>query len=192
MYQKPTLRRTGLSLYLKQRISETYNRDYKHEGQLWDGRFHSVLVDRDDALARLYVTSYIELNSHRTKKKISPKAWRWCSYSTAIGDTPLAERARKGYELMFGVSWEEVVRRLESVFAAELPAGYDVETGDTSRLTSMAQLVKVSCRRLERGGFVSRDMGFAERTLAAFSPKFPAPGTRSVRFFGRLRWELAA
>ena len=178
---------------LKQRITQVYNKTYKHEGQLWDGRFFSTLVDRDDALARLYVTSYVELNSYRTKKKIAPKDWRWCSYSTAVkGDSPHSCKAREGYEKMFGVPWEEVARRLESVFAAEMPADCDGESTNTSRLTTMTQLVKVSCRQFERGGIVSRSMAFAERTLAAFSPKFPTEGTRSVKFFGRFSWNLAA
>ena len=178
---------------LKQRITQVYNETYGHEGQLWDGRFFSVLVDRDDALARLFVTSYVELNSYRTKKRIPPGAWRWCSYSTALaGDGPHARKAREGYEKMFGEPWEEVVRRLESVFAAELPADYDEKSQGTGGLRTMAQLVKVTCRQFERGGFVSRDRGFAERTLAELPAKFPAQGAQSVEFFGRFGWEVAA
>ena len=182
---------------LKQRITQVYNKTYKHEGQLWDGRFFSTLVDRDDALARLFVTSYVELNSYRTKKKIPPRSWRWCSYATAIGasfggDSPLARKAREGYEKMFGETWEEVVRRLESVFAAEMPADYDAESEGLGRIRTMAQLVKVSCSPFERGGFVSRDRGFAERTLAALPAKFPSQGAQSVEFFGRFGWEFAA
>ena len=194
---------------LKQRITQVYNETYRHEGQLWDGRFFSTLVDRDDALARLLVTSYIELNSYRTKKKIPPKAWRWCSYAAATGSSfggdpsrgrqadaavgsPLARKAREGYEKMFGEPWEEVVRRLESVFAAELPAEYDAEANNTGCIRTMAQLVKVSCRQFERGGFVSRDKDFAERTLAELPAKFPTVGTQSIKFFGRFGWEFAA
>ena len=175
---------------LKQRITQVYNKIYKHEGQLWDGRFFSTLVDRDDALARLFVTSYVELNSYRTKKKIPPKAWRWCSYSTAVnGDSPHSQKAREGYEKMFGEPWKEVVRRLESVFAAEMPADYDEESKDTGRLRTMAQLVKVSCRQFERGGFVSREKGFVERTLATLPAEFPSQDARVVDFFARFAWE---
>lgn len=180
---------------LKQRISQVYNKTYNHEGQLWDGRFFSTLVDREDTLARLFVTAYIELNSYRTKKKIPPKAWRWCSYATATslnGDSPLARKAREGYEKMFGVPWEDVVRRLESVFATEMPADYDGESHTTSCVRTMAQLVKISCRQFERGGYVSRDKGFAERTLAELPSRFPSVGTQSIEFFGRFGWEFAA
>ena len=93
---------------------------------------------------------------------------------------------------MFGETWEEVVRRLESVFAAEMPAGYDAESEDLGRIRTMAQLVKVSCNQFERGGFVSRDRGFAERTLAELPVKFPSQGAQSVEFFGRFGWEFAA
>ena len=190
---------------LKQRISEHFNRRRGHEGQLWDGRFCSGLVDRDDPLSSLYVASYIELNSYRTKRRIAPKNWAWCSYATALGNGPYATRAREGYEKMFGVPWEEAIRRLESVFAAELPEGYDPDTGDLTyetgevadgtpkrRALTMAQLVKVHCRMLERGGFISRSAEFAKKALAAFSERFPAPSERSVRFFQRFDWHLAA
>ena len=93
---------------------------------------------------------------------------------------------------MFGEPWEEVVRRLESVFAAELPADYDEATNNTGRLRTMAQLVKVSCRQFERGGFVSREKGFVERMFATLPTKFPSPGARAVKFFARFVWESAA
>ena len=182
---------------LKQRISQAYNRACGHEGQLWDGRFFSVLVDRDDSLARFFVTAYVELNSYRTKGRIAPKDWPWCSYAAATGaswqgEGPLARRAREGYERMFGVPWEEVVRRLESAFAAEMPADYDEKAPGAGRLKTMAQLVKVTCRQFERGGFVTRNRSFAVRTLAAFPSKFPSEGMRSVAFFASFRWGLAA
>lgn len=177
---------------LKQRVSQFFNTECGHEGQLWDGRFYSALVDRDDALARLYVASYVELNSYRTKRRIAPKDWPWCSYATAKGDSPLAKRAREGYERLFGMPWEEAARHLEAVFAAEMPADFDAESGDLGRLSTMEQLVKVSCRMFERGVFISRDPDFATRTLASLPAKFPAGGTRSAKFFGRFRWGRTA
>lgn len=176
---------------LKQRITEYFNRKLGHEGQLWDGRFYSGLVDRDE-LASLYVASYIELNSFRTKRKIAPKDWAWCSYSTALGDGKYRDRAREGYEKMMGVAWQEVVKQLESIFAVELPEDYDPKKGKAKKPLTMAQLVKVPCRVFDRGGFISRDPDFAKRTLSAFAPKFPAMGDGSIRFFMRRDWALAA
>ena len=181
---------------LKQRISEYFNRNLGHSGQLWDGRFYSGLVDHDDALASLYVTSYIELNSFRTRRRIAPKDWQWCSYSAAVGNGPFAGRAREGYEKMFGVPWQETVRRLESVFETELPEGGCADavgaTEGTGRRLTMAQLVKVGSRMFDRGGFISRNLDFARATLARFPAKFPAAGDRSIRFLGKLDWSLVA
>lgn len=184
---------------LKQRISEYFNRELDHEGQLWDGRFYSALVDKDDDKAKLCVLSYIELNSYRTKKKIKPQDWKWCSFHAAtriqMGTVPgnerwarYAKKAREGYERLFGTDWKDVVRRLESVFEAK--ATDEEEQGACPK--TMIGLVHSHCRMLERGGFISRSIAFAEKALAAFPPKFPTASKRSVNFFMAINWSVAA
>ena len=57
---------------LKQRISEHFNRDRGHSGQLWQGRFYSGVVDRD-ALARTYLTAYVDWNAPKAKLARRPQ-----------------------------------------------------------------------------------------------------------------------
>lgn len=179
---------------LKQRISEFFNRELGHSGALWEGRFHSSLVDRDE-LSALYVSSYIEWNAPRAGIAKSPGEWRWCSYATACGSGPFAERAREGYARLFG-SWEAAKARLEAVFADRLPESYDpkrdgfmhgggkAEGGVALR---MSQLIKLSSPFF-RCAYVSRDTSFAKRMLRALPDRFPAPGDGCLRRLAMFDW----
>ena len=173
---------------LKQRISEHFNRRLGHEGQLWDGRFHSTLVDRED-LAKLFVSSYIEWNAPKAGIVAHPGKWKWCSYAAACGGGALSRRARDGYERLFGAPWEEVKARLEAVFADMLPDGW--EDGVRSRREGcaslrMSQLIKAL--PLSRCAFFSRRRGFVAETLASLPRMFPCSGGGAVDFLGRFDW----
>lgn len=185
----------------KQRISEYVNRECGHEGQLWDGRFYSGLVE-DDRLARVFTTAYIDWNAPKARLAGDPSKWRWCSFSTACGDGPYAARARKGYEKALGCSWPEAKGVLESVFAAKLPDGYDpsvdplhytVVGPDGRRLKvrlSLPQLVKSGAKRLFRGGFFGRHVAFVEETKKRLPCRFPSLNGRVVEFLSRCDWGL--
>ena len=173
---------------LKQRISEHFNRKLGHAGQLWDGRFRSTLVEKDE-LAKLYVSSYVEWNAPKAGIARHPGDWRWCSYAAACGSGAYARRARDGYARLFG-SWEVARARLEAVFDDRLPEGAgDGGQGaggqDCARLR-MSQIIKrISIASL---AFFSRRMSFVEETLAALPRRFPCADGASVRFLSRFDW----
>lgn len=185
---------------LKQRISEHFNRNLDHKGQLWDGRFYSGIVDRD-ALARTYLTAYIDWNASKAGLAKSPRDWKWGSFATACGDGPFAFRARTGYEKALGCPWDEAKRRLESIFAEKLPDGYDpkadayhrtVEKSDggvrKERLT-LPQLVKSAAVRLFTGCLFSRRPSFAEEVFSRLPRRFPAGGnSRLLQLLGEFAW----
>ena len=173
---------------LKQRISEYFNRELGHAGQLWDGRFHSTLVEKDE-LAKLYVSSYIEWNAPKAGMAGHPRQWKWCSYSAACGSGAFSSRARNGYERLFG-SWEDAKARLEAVFEDRLPDSW--KSGETNadgktRLR-MSQLIKVAS--LSKCAFFSRRLSFVEATLASLPSRFPCTGPSSVEYLSRFDWEM--
>ena len=51
---------------------------YKRSGTLWEGRFKSNLVDKEDYF--LIVTRYIEFNPIRAKMVAKPESYPWSSY----------------------------------------------------------------------------------------------------------------
>jgi len=66
--------------------SQTFNRRHGESGHVFQGRFKSVLVQRDQHL--LSIIRYIELNPVRAGLVSEPAAWRWSSYRALAGLEP--------------------------------------------------------------------------------------------------------
>ncbi|WMN60891.1 transposase [Pseudoalteromonas xiamenensis] len=64
--------------------TQQVNRKYQRVGHLFQGRYKSILVDKDSYLLEL--CRYIVLNPVRAKSMVnSPVEWPWSSYQEAIG-----------------------------------------------------------------------------------------------------------
>ena len=68
---------------LAQLHSQYVNRTYARSGTLWEGRFHSSLVQAEDYLLRCY--KYVELNPVDAKLCAHPGEYDWSSYRTNAG-----------------------------------------------------------------------------------------------------------
>jgi putative transposase len=68
---------------LGQRYVQYFNRRYGRRGTLWEGRFHSCLVD--SAAYVLACHRYIERNPVRAGMVTSAPQYRWSSYATNAG-----------------------------------------------------------------------------------------------------------
>ena len=188
---------------LKQRISETVNRETGHAGTLWDGRFRSAVVG-DAEGDFLTVAAYVAWNPVKPGLARTPAGWRWSSYAAACDpSSPWHAAARAGYERRLGRSWGEVRAQLEAAFAEKLPPEYDPEADPVGyraagadgrserRLLTAGQLVKTKVAMFERGGYVARDRAFVRRILRGVPKLFAKPSEASVAFFGLFPWRVA-
>ena len=108
---------------LKERITRVFNAPggrHAHEGALWQGRFHSGIVEPSAAVLAV-VAAYVEYNPVKARIADSPGSWRWNSFSCALGDGPLSATCRRMYERMLGCPWEAARARMEAIFADRLP-----------------------------------------------------------------------
>jgi REP element-mobilizing transposase RayT len=64
-------------------FTQRFNRRHDKVGHLFQGRFKSILVDRDSYL--LEVCRYVELNPVRAGRVRSPVDWPWSSYHAHTG-----------------------------------------------------------------------------------------------------------
>jgi putative transposase len=71
------------------RYAQLFNERYGLTGHLFQGRFHSVLVEREEHLLEL--ARYVVLNPVRAGLCAHPAEWRWSSYRGMTG----VERAPK-------------------------------------------------------------------------------------------------
>jgi REP element-mobilizing transposase RayT len=63
--------------------TQLFNRQHRRSGHLFQGRYKSILVQKDSHL--LEVCRYVVLNPVRAKRADAPEAWRWSSYRATAG-----------------------------------------------------------------------------------------------------------
>ena len=79
----------------KQRVTQWFNANHRHEGTLWSGRFKSVLVE--DGMYLRNMVDYIHGNPVRAGIVSIPEDYEWCAPGAAArGDI----RAKKGLSLV--------------------------------------------------------------------------------------------
>ncbi len=66
--------------------AQAFNARHKRVGHLFQGRFHSIVIDKEDYLLRL--SRYIVLNPVRARLVAAPEDWAWSSYRPTIGTGP--------------------------------------------------------------------------------------------------------
>lgn len=79
--QAPTLSK-GMK-YLNGGYTQQFNRLHRREGHVFQGRFKSILVEKDNYLLEL--ARYIVLNPVRARMVRSIKDWPWSSYRATAG-----------------------------------------------------------------------------------------------------------
>ena len=141
---------------LGQRYVQYFNRRYGRTGTLWEGRFHSCLVD--SASYVLACHRYIELNPVRAGLALHPGQYAWSSYKATAGTAadPLlschpeylaladtAENRRASYAGLFAEALDpRLVGAIRDATSSGLPL-----VGEMLKRTLEAQLG----RKLERG-----------------------------------------
>ena len=85
--RQPNLSR--IMQYINTSYTVYYNIKRKRCGHLFQGRYKSIIVDKDSYLLEL--TRYIHLNPFRAKRRQSHEEYKWSSYKEYIN------RKRKGY-----------------------------------------------------------------------------------------------
>jgi hypothetical protein len=115
-------------------FSQAVNRRHGRRGHLLEGRFKSIVVDRDDYL--LEVRRYVDLNPVRAGLVASPSQWRWSSHAAHIGDAAVPGRLATSelHGMIVGCPTEadDAVRRARRRYAQWVAAGRGVRLRDES------------------------------------------------------------
>lgn len=144
---------------LGRRYVRHINDKYKRTGTLWEGRFKSSLISKDEYL--LTCNRYIELNPVRAKIVKRPGDYHWSSYGfkaegkrddlvdldpayQALGKTP--EERRSAYKTMFDESQDDLA--FNAIRHATQKGGI---FGDKTFIEKMAKLTGRECVLRSRG-----------------------------------------
>ena len=131
----------GVSLVMKnlgQRYAQGFNRTRSRTGPMWEGRFHSSVVDSDAYLLRCQ--RYVELNPVRAGMVQWPEQYPWSSYrANALGEAstlitahpvfaalaPDPEERQRAYRRLFGTIPEDEIRLIRESLDTGFPLGGD-------------------------------------------------------------------
>ncbi len=176
---------------LKERVAMVYNRERGHEGAVWQGRFHSTLVE-DAAEVRAIVAAYDDYNPVRAGIASHPSEYRWCSFGVATGNGPHAEHSRRGYERLLRRPWVEAREVMERIFALK-----DVRIrrpeGSGDARTSAAAAIRSRVPEFTRGVYVGCDAGLANEVAWALPWDFPGASlAAAVEKCSRFVWDRVA
>ena len=80
---------SGIISNIQQRFTQWYNRRKDRWGRLFGGRFDSVILDHDGAIAK--AMAYITLNPVRAGIVDDPADYRWCGYGERMAKGALQE-----------------------------------------------------------------------------------------------------
>jgi len=92
---------SGISKFVSRSLnsfSKYFNNKHKRKGPLWEARFNSVLVEKDEQL--LHLTRYIHLNPCSAGLVENPKEWKFSSYSEYVRKSEVDSGICKYHELI--------------------------------------------------------------------------------------------
>lgn len=203
---------------LKERVAMRFNAEFDREGCLWQGRFYSgIIEDCREVLA--VVAGYIDYNPVKAKLVSSPVAWRFSSWSLAVGGGNGAAYCRRMYSKMLDCEWEQAKEIMQSVLDDRLPDGVDPDdvkgyydryddscdemnvsdhddeadnSGEqpTARCYRASQVIRCGMWFFKKGGYIGRTMDFAWATVMHLPLGFPRLGFKSIRQCRAFVWEL--
>ncbi len=115
----------GVSLMMQslgRRYVRYFNRSYRRNGTLWEGRFKSCVVEQEEYLLSVY--RYIDLNPVRAKMVDDPSSYIWSSYRC---NTLESESRKASYRSLFNdVLDSDVIRSIRDSVQKELALGSNV------------------------------------------------------------------
>ena len=168
---------------LKERIARAVNGRREHIGHVFEGRFHSGLLE-DDGEVRRIVSLYVDYNPCKAGLVREDGDYAWSSFGQARGNGRHAATCRAAYERIHGCAWEDARERIEAAFREKLADAQG--TGrmlDEGRMRATpGQLVHLRVPALSRGAFIGRGAAFGRRVAAGMTRNFPHPS------FGSLLW----
>lgn len=146
------------------RYVQSFNRRHGTSGHMFQGRYGSVLVRRDDQFAQLL--RYVALNPVAAGLCDDPAQWRWSSHRELLAGSEAQTPARARVESLLEVWGGERGSRYARLFAPTHPVA--VRFGADSPLTHRPPLrLLLNRNSLDEGMRAARDHGYRLAEIAA-------------------------
>lgn len=182
---------------LKERIARTINSRLKHVGHVFEGRFHSGLVEKIGDVEKL-VALYIDGNPYRARLVSGEKVYRWSSFGRACDEDGIALSCRKVYEHLHSRPWTEVKAKIFALFGGSSPRrcvggestfGFPQNSDDQLKVPP-SELIRTRITALSDGAFIGKSMAFGHAIASSLAQNFPCPSFRTLVWLERnVKWQ---
>jgi REP element-mobilizing transposase RayT len=157
----------GLSRGMKAlngRYAQWFNRSHRRRGHFLEGRFRSVLVQKQSHLLELH--RYVVLNPVRARLVQRAEEWKWSSYRATVGLEKAPEWLEVDWTLEQFARSRSMARRAFRRFVAEgRGSGSDIETLERGGLLG-DEAFEQEIRQLLEGKQISDEIPLRYRSVA--------------------------
>ena len=176
---------------LKERIVCQYRRNHRQTGHFWEERFRSAVVENAPEVVQNAVA---DIDYAPIRSGCRTSQFRWNSFFRACGDHAHSERCRRGYEKIYGCSWNRAKKLVQMIFSdSPRQAGSESTTkkGPCTRLR-VSQAIKHEVPVLSKGAFIGISDSFIQFIRHAVPIGFPGSSVeRDVNRCRMMRWVTA-
>lgn len=169
--------------------TQWFNRKHSRSGHLVQGRFKSIVVEKEGYLLEL--ARYVVLNPVRAQIVRSARDWRWSSYRATTGQVESPEFLTTNWLLsQFGADYEAAVRAYRAFVkqGRDVDVWEDVRSGILMGSDSFVQSLRPLLRDVEENREFCREERLATRpTLKELFADVPDKATRNERIHSAVR-----
>ncbi len=169
--------------------TQWFNREHSRAGHLVQGRFKSIVVEKESYLLEL--ARYIVLNPVRAKLARSARDWRWSSYRATAGQIDPPSFLTVDWLLsQFAVNRGKAIRTYRDFVkqGRGVNVGEDVTAGVLMGSDALVQSLKPLLRDIEENREIRRDERLAVRPkLEELFADVPDKPTRNERIHAAVR-----
>ncbi|MCK4570812.1 transposase [Candidatus Bipolaricaulota bacterium] len=169
--------------------TQWFNRQHSRFGHLVQGRFKSIVVEKESYLLEL--ARYIVLNPVRAKMVRSARDWRWSSYRATAGQVKPPEFLKTNWLLsQFGANYETATRAYRDFVkqGRDVDVWKDVTAGVLMGGESFVQSMRPLLRDIEENREIRREERLVTRpSLEELFPNVTDKATRNERIHVAVR-----
>ena len=163
---------------LKQATSQSFNARLKHDGTMWESRFHARMLMPDEKAELMKAAGYIDRNPVKAGVAKWPDGYKWCGFAAACaGDV----RAQEGYRFIYTfapVDWPRAKELHEVSIGLALKELEEDQEAKSAAGSHGGCKISVTADRLE--GIKRRRWSEIEQRMPTYIPRILTRGNNRV------------
>jgi REP element-mobilizing transposase RayT/DNA-binding HxlR family transcriptional regulator len=163
---------------LKQTTSQSFNARLKHDGTMWESRFHARMLMPDEKAEMMKAAGYIDRNPVKAGVVKWPDEYKWCGFAAACaGDV----RAQEGYRFIYTfapVDWPRAKELHEISIGLALKELEEDREAKSAAGSHGGEKISVTADKLD--GIKRRRWAEMEQRMPKYIPRILSRGNNKI------------